>query len=249
VPPPVRAPVDSIYAPPLPQVEWVNVATLRLDQQIGRPVLLEFWDFLRVNSLRTLPYLKAWHARYADRGLRIIGVHAPGFPPSRDAAAARAAVARLGIEYPVALDPDLRVWRQLEVPGWPARYLFDQKLRLVEYHHGEGDYDGTERAIQELLGLDEPLLEPVRPEDAPGAALVLPTPDQPGAWSGPYAAGGVWAVVDGRGTLAAGERTIRVDGPACVALAEHPRHTEAVLELTPGPGVTVLATCFTAGLP
>jgi thiol-disulfide isomerase/thioredoxin len=244
----VRAPVDSIYAPPLPQVPWVNVATLRMDKQVGRPVLVEFWDFLRINSLRTIPYLNAWHDRYADRGLRIIGVHAPGFPPSRDADAVRAAVASLGIEHPVALDPDLQIWRQYEVPGWPARYLFDQKLRLVEYHHGEGDYAGTERAIQELLGIEEPLMQPVRPEDDPDALLVIPTPDQPGAWSGPYAAGGAWAVVDGRGTLAAGDRAIPVDGPACVAVAEHPRHTEAVLELTPGPGVVVHATCFTAGL-
>jgi hypothetical protein len=244
----VRAPVDSIYAPPLPQLEWVNVATLRMDKQIGRPVLVEFWDFLRVNSLRTLPYVTSWHARYADRGLRVIGVHAPGFPPSRDPAAARAAVARLGIEHPVALDPDLQAWRQYDVPGWPARYLFDQKLRLFEYHHGEGDYAGTEQAIQELLGIDEPLMGPVRPEDDPDALLVVPTPDQPGAWSGPYAAGGVWAVVDGRGTLAAGERLIPVDGPACVPVVEHARHTEAVLELSPGPGTLVHATCFTAGL-
>ena len=245
----MRAPVDSIYAPPLPTLEWVNVATLRMDQQVGRPVLIEFWDFLRVNSLRTLPYVTSWHARYADRGLRVISVHAPGFPPSRDPAAARAAVARLGIEHPVALDPNLRAWRQFDVPGWPARYLFDQELRLFEYHHGEGDYAGTERAIQELLGLDEPLMEPVRPEDAPGAELVVPSPDQPGAWSGPYGAGGVWAVAEGRGTLTANGRGIPVDGPACLPVVEHPRHTEAVLELTPGPGTFVHATCFTAGLP
>ncbi len=244
----MRAPIDTIYAPQLPALEWVNVAGLRMDQQVGRPVLVEFWDFLRVNSLRTLPYVMGWHARYAERGLRVIGVHAPGFPPSRDPAAARAAIARLGVEHPVVLDPDLQAWREYDVPGWPARYLFDQRLCLFEYHHGEGDYAGTERAIQELLGIDEPVMEPVRPEDAPEAVLAVPTPDQPGAWSGPYAAGGVWAVVDGRGELAADGRVIGVDGPACVPVVEHPRHTEAVLELTPGPGISVHATCFTAGL-
>jgi len=244
----VRAPVDTIYAPPLPQLEWVNVATLRMDQQVGRPVLVEFWDFLRVNSLRTLPYVAGWHARYADRGLRVIGIHSPGFPPGRDPAVVRAAVARLGIEHPVALDPELRAWRQYDVPGWPARYLFDRELRLVEYHHGEGDYAGTERAIQELLELDEPLMDPVRPEDAPGAALVVPTPDQPGPWSGPYAAGGVWAVVEGRGTLRVDGGEVPVDGPACLPLAEHSRHTEGELELAPGPGTFVHAVCFTAGL-
>jgi hypothetical protein len=64
----VRAPPDAIPAPPFPrELEWINVAPLRMDKQRGRPVLVEFWDFCRVNSLRTLPYLKAWHERYARR--------------------------------------------------------------------------------------------------------------------------------------------------------------------------------------
>ena len=81
----VRAPVDHIPAPPFPRgAEWVNVASLRMDQQHGRPVLVEFWDFCRPNSIRTLPYLKAWHERYAGEGLRVIGVHASGFGASAD---------------------------------------------------------------------------------------------------------------------------------------------------------------------
>ena len=103
----MRPPVDTIVAPPFPrELEWVNVASLRMDQQLGRPVLVEFWDFCRPNSLRTLPYVKAWHERYADAGLRVVGVHSPGFAPGRDNAVARAAVARLGIEHAVLLDPD-----------------------------------------------------------------------------------------------------------------------------------------------
>ena len=78
--PPVRAQPDTIPAPPFPrELPWINVAPLRMDKQRGRPVLIEFWDFCRVNSLRTMPYLKAWHERYAD--LRVIGVHAGGFLP------------------------------------------------------------------------------------------------------------------------------------------------------------------------
>src|SRR6476661_3970909 len=106
----VRPPIDTIAAPPFPQgLDWVNVAMLRMDQQLGRPVLIEFWDFCRVNSLRTLPYLTEWHRRYGSDGLRVIGVHTPGFPPSRDPEAARAAVERLGIEYPVILDAEGQV--------------------------------------------------------------------------------------------------------------------------------------------
>src|SRR5918998_497176 len=87
---PVRSPTDRIPAPPFPrELEWINFAPLRMDKQRGRPVLVEFWDFCRVNSLRTLPYLKAWHDRYAPEGLRVIGVHTGAFPPSRDTAEVR----------------------------------------------------------------------------------------------------------------------------------------------------------------
>src|SRR5215213_11419729 len=90
----MRPPVE-IAAPPFPAgLHWVNVASLRMDKQIGRPVLVEFWDFCRVNSLRTLPYVRAWHERYAGDGLRVIGVHTGGFLPARDTANAVAAVAR-----------------------------------------------------------------------------------------------------------------------------------------------------------
>src|ERR1700740_2691428 len=101
----MRPPVDHTPAPPFPpRLRWINTAPLRMDQQRGRPVLIEFWDFCRPNSIRTLPYMKAWHARYADRGLRVIGVHAAGFEPSRDPDAVTAAVARLAVPYPVVVD-------------------------------------------------------------------------------------------------------------------------------------------------
>src|SRR5215216_6859075 len=107
----MRAPVDTIAAPPFPpDLEWVNVAPLRMDKQIGRPVLVEFWDFCRPNSLRTLPYVKAWHERYADDGLRVIGVHTGVFLPARVTENAVAAVERLGIEYPVVIDERLELW-------------------------------------------------------------------------------------------------------------------------------------------
>ena len=134
----MRPPIDTIVAPPFPQgLDWVNVAMLRMDQQLGRPVLIEFWDFCRINSLRTLPYLSEWHARYAPEGLRIIGVHTPGFAPARDPDAVRAAVARLGIEYAVLLDTDGQVWDLYENRGWPARYLFEPERQvLVDVHFG-----------------------------------------------------------------------------------------------------------------
>jgi thiol-disulfide isomerase/thioredoxin len=246
----VRAQPATIPAPPFPRgLTWLNVAPLRMDKQKGRPVLVEFWDFCRVNSLRTMPYLKAWHERYADAGLRVIGVHTGAFPPSRDEAQVEAAVRRLGIEYPVVIDTELEIWDFYGNEGWPGRYLWDTKGALFSMHYGEGAYEETEREIQELLGVEREPLPPVRPEDAPGVLLPAQTEDQPGAYSGPYEAGGVYAVLEGDGEVRVDERTIPVVQPGCYELVTHPHHTEAVLDLRVGPGVTCHATCFTPALP
>ena len=247
--PPVRPPVDTITAPPFPRgLPWVNVAPLRMDQQIGRPVLVEFWDFCRVNSLRTLPYLRQWHRRYAADGLRVIGVHASGFPPSAGEEAVRQAVARLDVPYPVLVDLHHQVWELYGNRGWPARYLWDRQGRLHEFHYGEGGYLDTERAIQGLLGVEREPVPPVRPEDHPEALLAAQTADQPGAYSGPYEAGGVWAVLEGSGEVTVNGAAIAVESPGCHPLIEHDRHTEGVLDLQVGPGVTCHAVCFTPGL-
>ena len=233
----MRAPVDTIAAPLFPtKLPWVNVRGPQAPIQRGRPMLVEFWDFCRPNSLRTLPYVKAWHERYAPSGLRVIGVHCPGFEPSRYEEAVRAAVARLGISYPVLIDSSFELWRDYENEGWPARYLFDGRARLFEYHYGEGGYAETERAIQELLDVEREPLAPLRPEDAPGALLCAQTADQPGAYSGPYEAGAVWAVLDGRGSVRTihgvrrrreASTIVRESSPtrARIALIEHERHT------------------------
>jgi thiol-disulfide isomerase/thioredoxin len=245
----VRAPVDHIAAPPFPRdLTWVNVAPLRMDQQHGRPVLIEFWDFCRPNSLRTLPYVQAWHERYADDGLRVIGVHCSGFPPSADPETVPPAVERLGIEYPVVVDADFAVWQEYGNLGWPARYLIGPDGMLFEYHYGEGAYDETELAIQELLGVERPLVDPVRPEDAPGVELVPQTEDVEGVFSGEYEAGGVWAVLDGEGSIEVNGETIAVDHPGAYSLVSHPVSTRGELALEPGDGVRCHAVCFTPGL-
>jgi thiol-disulfide isomerase/thioredoxin len=250
----MRAPVDTILAPLFPpRLPWVNVGDRASILRQGHPMLVEFWDFCRPNSMRTLPYLKAWHERYAQEGLRVIGVHCPGFEPSRDESAVREAVARLGIEYPVLIDSELEVWHDYGNEGWPSRYLFDGGARLRDYHHGEGAYAETELAIQELLGVQREPLEPQRPEDVPGAELCPQTEDQAGAYCGPYGAGGVWAVLEGSGSVRVDAGTeaaveFEVAHPGAFALIEYPRHTEGVLQFDLGPGVRCHATCFTPGL-
>jgi hypothetical protein len=242
----VRAPEHAIPAPPFPrELTWVNVAPLRMDKQRGRPVLIEFWDFCRINSLRTLPYVAAWHERYSDAGLRVIGVHSGGFAPARVTENVVAAVARLAIDHPVVIDERLEIWDFYGNEGWPARYLWDQQGALYSMHYGEGAYQETEREIQALLGVEREPLAPLRPEDAEGVLLPAQTADQPGAYNGPYEAGAAWAVLDGAGELTVNGRTIAVAGPGCFALVEHEHHTAGVLELAVGAGLTCHATCFT----
>jgi thiol-disulfide isomerase/thioredoxin len=245
----VRAPVDTIAAPLFPaKGTWLNTAGPQSTIQQGRPLLVEFWDFCRPNSIRTLPYLRAWHERYSEAGLRIVGVHCPGFEASRDEQALAAAIAALELTYPVLIDGDFELWQEYENQGWPARYLFDGRGRLFDYHYGEGAYTETELAIQELLGLGLEPLAPVRPEDAPGAALSPQTADQPGAYCGPYQAGGVWGVFEGAGTASVNDLEYEIPRTGAYPLLEHRRHTSAVLELSVGPGLSCVATCFTPGL-
>lgn len=180
--PPEGAAIPAPEFPP--RLDWLNVAFLRMDKLMGRhAVLIEFWDFARINSLRTLPYLKGWNARYGDQGLRTIGVHTPGYSFGRDRDTIERAAHRLEIPYAVVLDPDYEIWQLYGTRGWPARFLFDRRGLLRYYHYGEGDYQATELAIQECLleidpdlSLPEPL-EPLRPEDDPDALLEPQTAD------------------------------------------------------------------------
>jgi AhpC/TSA family len=182
----VRPPPEArIPAPEFPpRLRWRGVAFLRMDRLLGRhAALIEFWDFARINSLRTLPYLRAWHGRYSGAGLQIIGVHSPGYSFGRDPATVERAIDRLEIPYPIVLDPDLAVWRLYGNRGWPGRYLFDRTGLLRYIHYGEGDYLDSELAVQEALSEIDPdfepppPLEPLKPEDAPGAILEPQTAD------------------------------------------------------------------------
>jgi hypothetical protein len=166
-------------------MEWLNVAFLRMVGFVDRnAVLIEFFDTARINSHRTLPYLQGWQARYAEHGLRVIGVHTPGYSFGRDRDTVARAAEAMGVTHPVLLDPDYRVWKLYGNQGWPGRYLFDQRGLLRYIHYGEGDYAAAEEAIVELLGeiegveLDAPApLMALRPEDEEGAVLEPQTAD------------------------------------------------------------------------
>jgi thiol-disulfide isomerase/thioredoxin len=134
---------------------WLNSEPLTAEGLRGRVVLVDIWTYSCVNWLRTLPYVAAWAERYRDRGLVVVGVHCPEFGFEHDLDNVRHATRELGVEYPVVIDNDFAIWRSLENHYWPAVYLVDRDGRIRFHHFGEGNYEETERAIQQLLGVDE----------------------------------------------------------------------------------------------
>jgi thiol-disulfide isomerase/thioredoxin len=134
---------------------WLNSEPLTAEELRGRVVLADIWTYSCVNWLRTLPYVTAWAQRYRDRGLVVVGVHCPEFGFEQDLDNVRQATRELGIEYPVVIDNDFAIWQSLANRYWPALYLIDRDGRIRYHHFGEGSYEESERAIQQILGIDE----------------------------------------------------------------------------------------------
>ena len=163
---------DYGQAPDLQGISaWVNSQPLDLRSLRGKVVLVDFWTYSCINCLRTLPYLESWDGLYRSKGLVIIGVHTPEFGFEHDLGNVRAAVRRLKVRYPVALDNDYGTWQAYSNNYWPADYLIDQTGHIRELHFGEGGYAETERHIRLLLeaGKSGPLpREANQPDRTPG---------------------------------------------------------------------------------
>jgi thiol-disulfide isomerase/thioredoxin len=132
-------------------VEWLNSPPLTSGGLSGKVVLVDFWTYSCINCLRAIPYVRAWAEKYTNQGLVVIGVHAPEFAFEKRLDNVRKAVADLKIGYPVAVDNNYAIWRAFNNQYWPAHYFIDAKGRIRHHHFGEGDYDGSERVIQQLL--------------------------------------------------------------------------------------------------
>ena len=143
---------DEGAMPELPYgIEWLNSKPLKTDSLRGKVVLVDFWTYSCINCLRSLPYVEAWAAKYKDAGLVVIGVHTPEFAFEKERANVEKAVRDLKVVYPVAIDSDYKIWQAFHNEYWPADYFVDGKGRIRYHYFGEGDYDQSERVIQELL--------------------------------------------------------------------------------------------------
>ncbi|WP_199090209.1 cytochrome c biogenesis protein DipZ [Bosea sp. ASV33] len=132
-------------------VSWLNTAPLKAEELRGKVVLVNFWTYSCINCIRTLPYIRAWAEKYRDRGLVVVGVHTPEFAFEKKVENIRQAAARFGIDYPIAVDNDFRIWRAFRNSYWPAIYLVDAQGRIRHTQFGEGGEALSDRAIQDLL--------------------------------------------------------------------------------------------------
>jgi thiol-disulfide isomerase/thioredoxin len=131
--------------------DWLNSPPLGVAELRGKVVLIDFWTYTCINWLRTLPYVRGWADKYKDQGLVVIGVHTPEFEFEEHMDNVRRAVKDLRVHYPVAVDSDYAIWRAFRNYAWPAVYLIDAQGRVRYTHPGEGEYERTERIIQQLL--------------------------------------------------------------------------------------------------
>ena len=176
----MRVEKGKVRAPEIGRV-WLNSSPLSFRQLRGRAVLVDFWDYTCVNCIRTLPYVQAWHERYRDKELTVIGVHTPEFTFAQYESNVERGIREFGLTYPIVIDSNREIWKAFANRYWPTKYLLDQEGYLRYGHFGEGGYGECEQAIQELLreinpALElPPLMEPVREEDHVGAVCYRAT--------------------------------------------------------------------------
>jgi hypothetical protein len=262
---------ENIAAPELPgRLRWLNAerAPRMSELTAAGPVLVHFFDYAQLNSVRAMPYVVAWDERYRDLGLTTLGVHTPRFKFSAEREQLQAGVEALRIAHPVADDSRYEVWHDYGCRGWPSLFLWGQGGALRWFHFGEGEYEATESAIQEQLDGEDPLPEPMAPlrdTDAPGALVAPPSEEIfPGGsetepWQGgpielDYAAGGAHASVAGAGRMTVSidggaARTVEVARAGLVELAAHTKHESHHLRLEPGDSIDLYSISFSPGLP
>jgi hypothetical protein len=161
---------------------WFNSDPIPLGALRGYVILISFWDYTSLSSVRALPYLQEWHRRYAAMGLVTIGVHSPEFTFGRDPSVVRKAIHKLGIRFPVVMDNDFLIWSAFRNRTWPTHYLVDKNGFIRYIQQGEGSYQNFEHSIQSLIvetgyhGEFPVVMEPLREIDRQGMRSYRATP-------------------------------------------------------------------------
>jgi hypothetical protein len=256
---------DDIAVPDLPpEGTWIGKDPGKMAPLAAKgPVLVHFFDFSQLNSVRTLPYLIEWHRRYEPLGLRVIGVQAPRFPFGSDPDEVRRGLEKLGVGFPVIIDDQRILWNSYGCEGWPSLFLWGRGGRLKWFQFGEGEYRSTEEAIQASLAgppdrcsSDEEGAAADREKAAAEQPRVMPEPMAP---LRPSDAEGVKVIAPGAELMPAGDRAwtiaddddsieIQYDGGGIHVTAEGQGEIILVLDgsvagsvLIDGPGLYTLA--------
>jgi hypothetical protein len=125
--------------------------------------------------------VQAWHERYHDKGLTVIGVHTPEFTFAQYESNVERGIREFGLTYPIVVDSNREIWKSFANRYWPTKYLLDKDGYLRYGHFGEGGYHECEEAIQELLREIDPalalpeIMDPMREEDHSGAVCYRAT--------------------------------------------------------------------------
>src|SRR5438445_8495694 len=147
----VRLPIEGELPSLGGAIGWLNSPPLTAAGLRGKVVVIDIWTYTCINWLRTLPYVRAWAEKYKNQGLVVIGVHSPEFAFEKNVDNVRRAAKDMRVNYPIAIDSDFAIWRALKNEYWPALYIVDAQRRIRHHHFGEGDYEQSERVIQQLL--------------------------------------------------------------------------------------------------
>jgi thiol-disulfide isomerase/thioredoxin len=147
----IRLPVEAEFPSLGGATQWLNSEPLTAAGLRGKIVVINFWTFSCINSLRMLPYIRAWAAKYKAQGLVVIGVQAPEFTFEKNIDNVRWAVKDLRLEYPIAIDNDRAIWNAFNNEAWPALYFVDARGHIRHHYFGEGEYAQAEVIIQQLL--------------------------------------------------------------------------------------------------
>ncbi|MBJ7470937.1 MAG: TlpA family protein disulfide reductase [Solirubrobacteraceae bacterium] len=173
----MRPATDTIHCPPFPRgLPWINTEQLRIDKQLGRPLVIAFWDSRRAVSIRPLLALERWHREFGPRGARVIAVHVDGDGAGTPEADVRRAAERLGLTMPIVIDEELQIASGYGLQGVPSRYIFDQGLKLVDAHFGLGGLADGEHLLLALVEHSERSLAERRAQGEAAAAPMAATP-------------------------------------------------------------------------
>ena len=133
---------------------WLNTPgdkPIDLHALRGKVVLIDFWAYSCINCQRAIPHVEGWYKAYHDDGFEVIGVHTPEYAFEKVTGNVKKGAADIGITYPIAQDNSYSTWTNYRNLYWPAEYLIDASGVVRHVNYGEGDYDGSEQLIRELI--------------------------------------------------------------------------------------------------